>query len=129
MSHTDAWGYALIPLRNGREWEIVKDYTYERGSIRIIVEKDFVFDGASIPRVFWSLIGAPQAGKHAHASLIHDWLYVHKASSRKDGATGYTREAADSLMLIMMKDDGVSWWKRNAIYRGVRLGGARAWRT
>ena len=125
MSHTDAWGYALIPLRNGREWEVVDDYTYERGSLRITVRKDFVFDGASIPRIFWSLIGAPQAGKHAHASLLHDWIYVEKAS---DGII-FTRKQADDLMLVMMKEDGVAWWRRNAIHRGVRLGGGKAWRT
>ena len=127
MSHTDAWGYALIPLRNGREWEVVDDYTYEHGSFRITVRKDFVFDGASIPRIFWSLIGAPQAGKHAHASLIHDWLYVHKFVDGMDIKVG--RKWADDLMLTMMKEDGVAWWRRNAIHRAVRAGGGRAWRT
>ena len=125
MSHTNAWGYALIPLRNGREWEDVDDYTYERESLRITVRKDFVFDGASIPRIFWSLIGAPQAGKHAHASLLHDWIYVKKAG---DGII-FTRKQADDLMLVMMKEDGVSWWRRNAVHRAVRAGGGRAWHT
>jgi len=129
MSHTDAWGYALIPLRNGREWEVVDDYTYERGSLRITVRKDFVFDGASIPRIFWSLIGAPQAGKHAHASLLHDDLYVNKILFRDGREVKISRKEADDIMLMVMKEDGVSWWRRNAIHRAVRVGGGRAWRT
>lgn len=129
MSHTDAWGYALIPLRNGREWEVVDDYTYARGAVRIEVKKDFVFDGASIPRALWSLIGAPQAGKHAHASLLHDNLYVYKALVRNGLAVDVTRRQADDLMLVVMKEDGVAWWRRNVIHRGVRLGGGHVWRT
>ena len=124
MAHTDAWGYTLRPLRNGKEWEIVEDYVYinRQGSLHLTVEAGFVFDGASIPRVFWRLIGPPMAGKYAHASLIHDYLYVHQKSL-------ITRKAADDIMLEIMQEDGVSWWKRNAIHRGVRLGGGRAWRT
>ena len=31
-----------------------------------------VVDGASIPRVFWALIGGPFEGKYRNASIIHD---------------------------------------------------------
>ena len=129
MTHTDAWGYKLLPLKNGREWEIVEDYTYVRGSLRITVKKDFVFDGASIPRIFWRTIGPPMAGKYAHATLLHDELYVRKSLYRNGQKIKISRKEADDLMLVVMKDDGESWWRRNAIHRGVRLGGGRAWRT
>ena len=130
MTHTDAWGYKLLSLRNGREWELIEDYTYERGPILIMVSRGFVYDGASIPRVFWRFIGPPAAGKYAHASLLHDWLYVHQRWLCGDGElVKITRKEADDLMLVVMKEDGVSWWRRNAIHRAVRLGGGRAWRT
>ena len=32
-----------------------------------------VVDGASIPSVFWSIIGAPYTGKYRDASVIHDY--------------------------------------------------------
>ncbi len=121
MTHTDAWGYKLVQLKSGREWEVIEDYTYERGLLRITVRKGFVYDGASIPRVFWRFIGPPAAGKYAHAALLHDWLYFHQVR--------FTRKHADDIMLMVMKEDGVSWWRRNAIHRAVRLGGGRAWRT
>jgi len=59
MSHTDAWGYKLVQLKSGREWELIEDYTYERGPIRITILARFVYDGASIPRTFWRFIGPP----------------------------------------------------------------------
>jgi hypothetical protein len=31
-------------------------------------------DGASIPSVFWSIIGAPYTGKYREASVIHDYF-------------------------------------------------------
>ncbi len=129
MTHTDAWGYKLVQLKTGREWELIEDYTYERLAFTIRVPKGFVYDGASIPRVFWRFIGPPQAGKYAHASLLHDWLYVEKSLSKIGIPVEITRKEADDIMLLVMKEDGVSWWRRNAIHRGVRLGGRRAWRT
>ncbi len=129
MTHTNAWGYKLVQLKSGREWEVIEDYTYERGPIRITVRKGFVYDGASIPRVFWRFIGPPAAGKYAHASLLHDWLYVHQQLFRNGKVVKITRKEVDDIMLMVMKEDGVSWWRRNAIHRGVRLGGGRAWRT
>ena len=130
MSHTDAWGYKLVQLKTGREWELIEDYHYHRRpNTTITVRQGFVYDGASIPRIFWRLIGPPAAGKYAHASLIHDWLYTEKSLFKKGRPTKISRKEADDLMLAMMKEDGVSWWRRNAIHRGVRIGGGRAWRT
>ena len=129
MTHSDAWGYKLVQLKTGRQWELIEDYTYERAPIRITVREGFVYDGASIPRVFWRFIGPPAAGKYAHASLLHDWLYVHKYIIRDGQKVTITRKEADDIMLMVMKEDGVAWWRRNAIHRAVRLGGGRAWRT
>ena len=56
----------------GRTWRVP-------GGVRV--------DGASIPQVFWSLIGGPFEGKYRNASVIHDyfcatrkrrWQDVHK---------------------------------------------------
>src|SRR3981189_2679384 len=30
-------------------------------------------DGASIPRVFWSLVAAPFEGPHRNGAVVHDW--------------------------------------------------------
>jgi Protein of unknown function (DUF1353) len=57
---------------NGRSWKVPS-------GVRV--------DGASIPQIFWTLIGGPFEGKYRNASLIHDyfcenrkrrWQEVHK---------------------------------------------------
>jgi len=37
-----------------------------------ITPKDWVVDGASIPRFAWSFVGGPLSGRYLHASIIHD---------------------------------------------------------
>lgn len=41
-------------------------------------------DGASIPRVFWSVIGGPFDGPHRDAAVIHDYFCVVRTHSWKD---------------------------------------------
>jgi hypothetical protein len=50
--------------------------------------------------------------------VLHDYLY-----SKQDRP----RSAADWIFLHAMKGDNVTWWKRQAMYQGVRLGGWVAW--
>lgn len=40
----------------------------------IVVDADFIFDGASIPRALWSLVGSPFTGDYRDGALVHDWL-------------------------------------------------------
>jgi hypothetical protein len=42
------------------------------------VPKGTRVDGASIPKVFWSIIGGPWDGKYRNASVIHDYFCVKK---------------------------------------------------
>lgn len=60
-------------LDEGRTVKLLKPLTYvaESGE-RWLVETGAIVDGASIPRVFWSLIGGPFEGKYRNASIIHD---------------------------------------------------------
>lgn len=65
----------------------LKDYIYHIHSLEdddvIVVPKWFVFDGASIPRVFWTIIGHPMQTKVIKAACLHDYLYINKIYSRK----------------------------------------------
>jgi hypothetical protein len=60
-------------LNDGRLCELLADYVYVRqdGS-RWMSPKGTRVDGASIPPIFWSLIGGPFEGKYRNASVIHD---------------------------------------------------------
>ena len=83
------------------------------------VPKDFISDGASVPRPFWSIF-SPFNGDYFEAALIHDYLYS-KASTEKH--PDLTRKEADLIFMDAMYDLGVGWWSRHAIHRAVRLGG------
>lgn len=81
------------------------------------VPADFISDGASIPRFLWRLCGPPW-GPYAESGVFHDWLY----------ATGpVSRLEADRLFLEAMQTQGIKRWRRQAMYRGVRVGGWYAW--
>src|SRR5215472_9301462 len=41
-------------------------------------------DGASIPRAFWSIIGAPFTGRYREASVVHDYYCDTKSERWQD---------------------------------------------
>lgn len=85
----------------------------------VLVRRGFVTDGASIPRAFWRLIGHPMMKWLLPHALPHDALYAAELMSRKE---------CDGFLLMSMKLAGVPWWKRNAIWSAVRIGGGAVWR-
>ena len=62
------------PFVNLSELKVVlRDY--EQGlKYSFIIEKGYTWDGASIPRVFWRLIGSKTDNKFLIPSMIHDVL-------------------------------------------------------
>jgi hypothetical protein len=76
-------------------------------------------DGASIPRVFWSILSP--FGNYFQAALPHDYLYSPEN-------TQLSRKAADEILLEGMVVLGVNPIRRFAIYRAVRMFGWRSFR-
>lgn len=116
----------VLPLPGGKKWRLVKSFSYYVGKqdyltnygIIIEVPAGFVCDGASIPKVFWSIIGSPMTGKYVQAAILHDFLYYIQT---------FSREHSDKIFLNAMKILGVSRLKRKIIYWAVRIGGKWAW--
>lgn len=82
------------------------------------VPKGTVTDGASIPRVFWSVLSP--FGEYFKAALPHDFLYTDKNKK-------FTRKEADDILLEGMEVLGVHPAKRFLIYRAVRWFGWRCY--
>ena len=80
----------------------------------VYVPKNFVTDGASIPRMFWAILSP--FGAYFPAALVHDFLY----SERNDE---FTRAEADEVFLEAMQECKVPWHRRAIIYSAVRLCG------
>jgi len=99
-------------------YELREYYTFigPRGDTHTI-SAGFQYDGASIPRIVWTALGATPDGLHRAATLIHDWLYINR------GNLPYTRKEVDNLFLVQMLELGMPRAKSRKMYRGVRLFG------
>ncbi len=100
-----------------RLWRVHEPLQYEGAREDFTVPVGFTTDFASVPRLLWAII--PPTGKYTKAAVMHDWFYREKFLSRKD---------ADGLFRRMMKESGVPWWRRQAMYRAVRMFGWIPWR-
>jgi hypothetical protein len=87
-------------------------------------------DGASIPQVFWSLIGGPFEGKYRNASVIHDyycqirnrrWQDVHAAFYEAMLASGV--EQGKALVMYKAVENFGPRWSEPAAPRCLRPDG------
>jgi hypothetical protein len=109
-----------IPLtnRSGRQlYQLCSAFVYQSdvADDSFIVPKGFVTDLASIPRLpfCYLLLNGIADGP----GVIHDYLY-------SNDTIAISRDLADSVLKEACLLIGVSWWKAQMIYLGVRVGGA-----
>lgn len=76
-----------------------------------VIPKGYKWDGATIPRVFWALVGSPFQPKLMRASLVHDFLYF-----RNDVTAKCTDQTFRKVLLI----DGVTPLVAKTMYWAVR---------
>lgn len=84
----------------------------------VVVPENFRSDGASMPILFWRLIGHPFQMQYLREAILHDWLYRTQPCSRA---------LADRIFYELLAGK-VKPWRRKLIYLGLRLGGWVAWR-
>ncbi|MFZ3194105.1 MAG: DUF1353 domain-containing protein [Moraxellaceae bacterium] len=105
--YEDPEGRAI--LREDRtQWLLMQDLPYGP----ITAKQGYVTDLGSIPRIFWR-IESP-SGRGAKGYVIHDYGYTYAL---------LTREQVDRLLRDALRDVGVPYLARNAIYLAVRAGG------
>jgi len=104
-----------------RKWIVKEEFVYysEEQKQRIVVNVPYKTDFASIPRIFWTLIGPP-GGLYTEASVIHDYIYTNLTHR-------FTKKEADEVFLEAMKELGVGWFRRNIMFAAVRVGGSGNW--
>ena len=107
-----------IDFLGSSDFIVIQPYDYRIGSTShtISIPQGFVTDYASIP---WAVRGLlPKQSRYSRAAVIHDYLYWSQICTKKQ---------ADNIMMISMKELGVSRWKRKAIYTAVDRAGGSAW--
>lgn len=88
-----------------------------RGTLHIA--RGFKWDGASIPRPFWSACYHPLHHRIIAAALAHDAIYQ---------AEIFERSECDDIFLEMLQTWGVSWYQRNKMWLAVRAAGGSVWK-
>jgi hypothetical protein len=94
----------------------VRVRTLDKGPITI--PADFPTDGASIPKLFWSILYP--FGPYFPAALLHDFLYSRESNKFYHKIR---RADADKLFLEAMEAVGVDFLTRQTIYIAVRAFG------
>ena len=68
-----------------RNMKLIEEFSYVDPNDRTwTVPARAVINGASIPRVFWELIGPPFVGNYRRASVVHDYFVFLKQDTPKD---------------------------------------------
>ena len=99
---------------------VTEDYRFAFEGERYTIPAGFIFDGASIPRLFWTSTGTPFEPEHLTAGGIHDFFYWNAAVSRKK---------ADKFFHELLLKHGESRYTSRKMYLAVRSpAGWWAWR-
>lgn len=85
----------------------------------VFVPAGYLTDGATVPRMFWSLL--PPWGSYGQAAVVHDILCERLAISVHGINSTITRAQADSAFKQAMVSLKVPRWKRNVMYIAVRV--------
>ena len=103
-------------------WIVKKGFTYLIGgdlNKRIEVPKGYLTDGATVPRLFWSLV--PPWGAYGQATVLHDWLCEYMGYYDNGFWTKINRKEVDEIFNQAMKDLGVKSSTRSLMYNAVKL--------
>lgn len=115
----------LIPVvYQGRElYQLVEDWPVP--GYGVTVPKGSVWDGASVPRVFWFFM--PPDGAHRGGALAHDFFYT--LQGHLPNGASLTRKQADEAFYSLMILGGVSARRAGIAENAVRCFGGSAWRS
>jgi hypothetical protein len=100
-----------------RKMQMLADFSFtDPAGVVWLTPKDYVVDGASIPRAFWTLVGSPYTGDYRRASIVHD-----KACDHASGNTSACRKA-HRMFYHACRAGGCSIPEATLLYIGVRIG-------
>jgi hypothetical protein len=108
----------LVPDVVDNLQQIAADFVAYLALIAYWIPRGYVYDGASIPRIFWFLIGSPFEPVFAAAALVHDWFYLTHL---------VPRAVADECLYQLLRACGVGTVRAHIIWAAVRSCAGFAW--
>lgn len=113
----------LSTIRLGNKlWVLSEDFVVNIDGVCIEVPKGFVTDGASGPRLLWTIC-SPIAGPFGEAAVIHDFLY------NKLCSLPLNKKFADQVLADIGMYRGASWLNATMVQSGVHLFGHRYYKV
>lgn len=80
-----------------------------------IIKENYCWDGASIPKLFWRVIGSNASAEFLVASLVHDVLCENHQYIDHD------RQLSSNVFRALLIASGVSEFKANIMYKSVDI--------
>ncbi len=120
-----------------KEWRMM--FSIDGVMYWLIIPAGFVFNGASIPRLLWTLLGLAPHGVMDGPALPHDFIYQFQgklpAGSLKtlkdnvpvDSNRIITRSEADTLLGQLCEYFNINGYRSWMVWAGVRIGGWLPW--
>lgn len=104
----------------GDLFRLLEPLEFEWRGKSFTVPAGFESDGCSVPRFLWSSVSPRIDNRTLRGAIGHDWLY-------RTHPEGWTKAEADGMFYDIIREDGLSWWKSQKAYWGVRLFGGDSW--
>ena len=110
-------------------WIVTHDYLVKlpikvkkkKVKVNFIIPRGFIFDGASVPRIFKRITNGANNPQKLVAAAVHDYIYRYGNLSKDIG---------DTLFKFLLRKHYVSGFISRIMFRAVhmRLGGGIAWK-
>ena len=94
------------PFINNEELEVIIEDMEDGTTYRFIIEEGYPFDGASIPRFFWRLIGSNTDNTFLIPAMIHDKL------CENHSWINYDKQLSTEVFNCMLEANRVNKFKR-----------------
>jgi hypothetical protein len=119
FSDTPKIDFIDTPKAPNRKVRVIDDFTFTEAANGTVwaAPSGSLVDGASIPRVLWSLVGSPFTGDYVYASIVHDVACDTRTRPWRDThymfylacLAGGTRRGRAKLMYLAVRNFGPRW--------------------
>ena len=112
---------AITSGGSGDVLELREDLNLCWNGMALTIPAGFHSDGASVPEILWNTVSPAIDPRTLRGSLAHDYIYRVQPAN-------WTRKMADEMFYDLIREDGLSWYRAQKAYWGVRIFGGLAWR-
>ena len=117
------YDHAASEALGSDHWRVCQPFRFYLGGKDtdrwVYVPAGYLTDGASVPRLCWSII--PPWGSYGQAAVVHDIVCEYLSITVNGQPHPITRKECDDILLEAMTVLGVQKFLRDAIYGAVSL--------